>query len=786
MAVGDDDTIAGTLPGTGVARAAPDSTEPTELLAGRYRVVRWLGSGGMGRVYEALDEELGERVALKMLRRGLSDEALERFRREVRLTRRIQHRNVARMFDIGEHAGDRFLTMELVDGESLTSALGERMGWPRLQRLAMQICEGLAAAHGAGVVHRDLKPDNVIVERATDRAVITDFGIARSGDDAGVTQVGVVIGTPRYMAPEQLAGTTVDARADLFSLGVMLYELAAGTRPWAADHAIAIAVAQATQSPRPLTARHVPSGFASVVMACLAVDPAARPSTATEIAMAIGALGGVTAGRAATPTMSPSSRSSPTPSPAYPSTDATTSLAVLPFACAAGDEYLAGGVQEDLTDMLATGRLRVRPPRIASRFEADPRELGRELDVDHVVVGSIRRTATGLRVTARLIGVADGFQLWSRRVDCAETEILDVCGDMGRGIAGALSTRATPGVRPTDPRAVELYLRARDELRRFWGAHAQQAAELLEQAAAYAPDYPPILTALAVASAQAWIKTGTPELLAPARRNVERALATGHAEAHLGSAMLRLNQADPEGAATDLGIALAGSPMSPIAHEIAGFILLEVSAAADSRHHLDTAVRLDPGRAPVIAMSLARLDAIAGDWEGVDRQTELLLADPDPSIAQSGLLVRSRFAVWRRDILGAVVGLRDAPRTRFNLGGIFAIARRWSEDGTFDDAAWSTVIESLFDPNKPRRLQLVFLQRAIEITIVIDQRDRALDALVRCIDFGLIDIEWFERCPLLADLHAQPAAMAAREVLAARAGRVLAAFRAAAGPARPA
>ena len=265
---GEDDTIAtqGTIAVSGPLLSG------TELIAGRYRIVRWVGAGAMGQVYEVLDSELDERVALKVLRSGLSDEAIERFRREVKLTRRIQHRNVARMFDIGEHNHDKFLTMELIEGVPLSRELGTAtatsIDWPRLRSLALQLCAGLAAAHAAGVVHRDLKPDNVLIERGTDRVVITDFGIARSGDDAGVTQIGALIGTPRYMAPEQLAGNEVDHRADVFSLGVMLFELATGTRPWSGDTAVAIAVAQATIAPLPLTAPHIPATFAALIGQC--------------------------------------------------------------------------------------------------------------------------------------------------------------------------------------------------------------------------------------------------------------------------------------------------------------------------------------------------------------------------------------------------------------------------------------------------------------------------------------------------------------------------------------
>src|SRR5215510_11804484 len=154
------------------------------------------------------------------------------------------------------------------------------MPWPRLRAIAVQLCAGLAAAHDAGVIHRDLKPDNVMIERGTERAVIMDFGIARGGDEIGVTQLGALIGTPRYMAPEQLAGDAADHRADLFALGVMLYELATGTRPWSGDSPIAIAMAMASQRPRPITAPQVPAAFAAAIERCLQLDPALRPPSA--------------------------------------------------------------------------------------------------------------------------------------------------------------------------------------------------------------------------------------------------------------------------------------------------------------------------------------------------------------------------------------------------------------------------------------------------------------------------------------------------------------------------
>ena len=776
---GDDDTIASAVP------TASASMEIAQLVANRYRIVRWLGGGGMGRVYEALDTELDERIALKVLRGGMADDVLERFRREVRLTRRIQHRNVARMFDIGEHDGDRFLTMELIEGDALTRELGRSMPWHRLQSLAVQICDGLAAAHRVGVVHRDLKPDNVIVERTTDRAVITDFGIARSIDDASVTQVGAVIGTPRYMAPEQLAGRGVDARADLFSLGVMLYELASGIRPWSGDSAIAIAVAQATQPARPLASSQVPAMFAELVMRCLERDPARRPATAAELSQAIASADAGGAG--VTPPALPGAPppvSPPTMIPAAVGAGHETALAVLPLACGPGDEYLADGVLEDLIDTLSsTPTLRVRPAGIVrARVDPDPRELGRQLEVDHVVVGSLRRTPGGLRLSARLIGVADGFQIWAHRTDCSEAEILTVSEQLGRGIAGALSARATGQTRPTDPRAVELYLRARAELRRFWGSHVQAAAELLEEAAAIAPGSVPIAGALAFASVQAWVMQTDPTLIERARAALERGLALGPPEAYLASATFRFNTGDSVGGAADLGTALLRAPMLGQAHEMAGRILVEVGEVAQARQHFTTATALDPTRAHLVSADLARLDALEGWWERADRALAVIVADPDRSIAQLGGIFQARLAGWRGDRrLMTTMAETFAPRLGPYAGKLLELASRAAETGSIDRAAWPTFLQVFGGAGRPQRGQLMGLQLLSEIAIVLGNTEAALDTLEAADRMGLIDIVVLDRCPLFDRVLDEPRFQAVRGRVAERAALVLAAFRSAAG-----
>jgi serine/threonine-protein kinase len=776
MTKGDDATVAGPAPLT-----AETALAGADLVGGRYRIVRWLGGGGMGRVYEALDTELELKVALKVLNAATAGEALERFRNEVRLTRQIQHRNVARMYDIGVHEGQRFLTLEMIEGDPLTRELGRGpMPWARLAPIAEQICAGLAAAHAVGIVHRDLKPDNVLVERAGGRVVITDFGIARRDTDAGLTQVGTVVGTPRYMAPEQLAGRDLDARADLFSLGVMMYELASDARPWDGDNAIAIAVAQATTAPEPLRAPHLPAAAAALIMKCLALEPAERPASADELRAAIAAVSvGAAPPRAASPAPEPPRAP---PVRAAPK-DAT--LAVLPLACAPDDRYLADGVFEDLIDTLSTtSRLRVRPAgSVLAVTDVDPREVGKKLEVDQVVAGSLRRLPFGLRVTARLISVEDGFQIWSQRTDCTEAEVLVVSQQLAKGIAAALSTRSTVATRPTDPRAVDLYLRARAELRRFWASHARDASELLGEALELAPTSPQIAGAFAYAAVQAWVLSGDPALLARAEVAVARGLATGHGDAYLGSAVLRMNQNDLVGGAGDLGRSLVLAPMSGSAHEAAARILCEVASFDVARHHYETARGLEPLRGKVIETELARLDALSGDIASADRRIADIAADADASIAQLGDVFSVRFAAWRGDVAGAIAASeRVASGVSAPAERMIRFVRESLVRGALDEATWKRLVEGQIAGAPPGRLRLLGIQIIAEVAALVGDVPHALAALESANENGLIDVNWLDRCRIFTRLATEPRWRKVRADVGARAQAVLAAFEQANGP----
>jgi serine/threonine protein kinase/predicted Zn-dependent protease len=261
--------------------------------AGRYQVIEELGHGGMGRVYKVQDTDIKEKVALKLLRPEitLDKETVERFSNELKLARRISHRNVCRMFDLGRAEGTTFITMEFVPGEDLKSFIhrSKRLSTGTAISIAKQVCEGLEEAHRLGVVHRDLKPGNIMIDKDGD-AKIMDFGIARSLSGRGITGAGVLIGTPEYMSPEQVEGKEVDARSDLYSLGIILYEMVTGRLPFAGETPLSVAHKQkyeTPEDPKKLNAQ-LPDDLARVILKCLAKDRDKRYQSAAELGTELG------------------------------------------------------------------------------------------------------------------------------------------------------------------------------------------------------------------------------------------------------------------------------------------------------------------------------------------------------------------------------------------------------------------------------------------------------------------------------------------------------------------
>ena len=773
-------------------RGSPDRPAAGErqLLAGRYEILALLGAGSMGTVYRARDLELDEVVALKVLRRDLVDSpaSLELFRREVRLSRRVTHRNVARVFDIGEHEGERLLTMELVEGESLGQALAREGAFavPRALAVALAIAEGLGGAHEAGVVHRDLKPDNVLLAR-DGRVVITDFGVARAiagAGGAGQTFNGLV-GTPAYMAPEQIEGRPdVDARADIYALGALISELLTGKRVWGGASPF---VPERLEGPAPdprAGKPGLPAALAELVMRCLACKREQRPATIAEVAGDLAALAASCDAGAATD-LPPSHRR--TSEPALPA-DTDKTIAVLSFRNAgpAEDDYLASELTDDLIDALSmTHGLRVRARSTLLRFRdtgtaLDAREIGAEVGVEAILEGSVRRAPGVVRMTLRLIGVADGFQLWAKRFERAERDVLAINDEAARSIAQALGVSERTSVRapPTDPRVVDLYLRGRYEYRKFWPDSLRRGLALLQEALALSPDDPSLLAAVAGAlSRLSFYDEGSLDAArAAAERAVTAAPEAGEPYLALGSVLFQTG--DCPGAVRALREAAHLAPGLAEAHSALGRLLTEIGAVDEGIRRIEAALQLDP-EVQLAHSELSRAAALLGRWEESAAHGEQLLRQ-----SMFGFwLLETRLVLWQqrsyrgvpyvasaeyREALGREGGkLADAPRQ------VLAVLT----DGRLPEGAVD--LRELAQTHRNGvRGRLYLLQMAAEVHGFLGDRERVLAAIEDAAASGLIDRLWLESCPLLADVRADPRYRSAHAEVVRYTDSILAAYRA--------
>ena len=728
------------------------ATSPPILIGGRYQILSLAGAGSMGSVYRARDTELDEIVALKFLRPDLvhTPDILARFRREVRLARRVAHRHVAKVYDIGEHDGDKFLTMAFIEGEPLRALLHRSRPLPvsRAVSIARAVCQGLDAAHAVGVIHRDLKPDNVML--GSDGALsITDFGIARSAEriDGGATAtLGSAIGTPAYMSPEQVEGAPdVDGRADIYALGVMLFEMVTGELPFSGGSAIAVAAARLDREPpdpRDLRPGIDPE-LARLILRCMARQPADRFASAAELDAA---LSRVTA-----------SDSSPVPLAAPDRTAATAAtsagdktVAVLPFRNPGGadEAYLADGLTEDLIDTLSTARgLRVRPRSATVRFAGDDRDaraIGRELDVQVIVDGSVRRRGDMLRVTARLVSVAEGFQLWARRFDRPAGDALLVSDEVADAVARALAVAPAGQKRkaPTDATAIDLYLRGRAELRDLGGEAMERAVAFLEEAHTRAPDDPTLLAALARAHGRSFFFSTEPSSIERALELAELALdaAPGHADALLALAQARFARGDYLAAADHVCAAIARAPYLPEAYELLGRLRLEVGPLDEGIAATERALRLDP-LLVTSRLELARGLGLRGDFESA---LNLVATAPDGDRAARGPFV-ARLLSWSREPARWAAHL---PPTMplIASGGLIEAVVDMLLAGRIDHSVHDRFL-ALATPDRPVRFRVLMLQLAAEFSAYAGDPRAALERIREAIDLGLIDLMWLDHCP---------------------------------------
>jgi len=482
-----------------------------KTFAGRYEIIEELGKGGMGSVYRVEDTKVKEEVALKLINPDIAadEQTIERFRNELRLARKIRHKNVCQMYDLGESDGRYYITMEYVSGEDLKNFIkrSRQLSINTAITIGRQICEGLAEAHKQGIVHRDLKPGNIMIDQ-DGNARIMDFGIARSTKSEGMTQPGMIIGTPEYMSPEQAEAYKIDHRSDIYSFGVILYEMLTGQLPFKGDTALSIILkhkSEAPKDPRELNP-DISEDMNRLIINCMEKNQEVRiqsveqilnhlKTTETSVAITRAEMLGEELSRPDEDKQKVSmkrifvlallffaiviitlviwrlipSKKAVTPLEGKPS------IAVLPFEDLSeqkDQEYFCDGMTEQLiTNLTKIPDLKVIARTSIMLYKNSPKniqQISQELGVSHILVGSVRKSGDKLRVSAQFINAADGFHLWANDYDRGLDDIFTIQDDVSQSIANTLevtlSERTNQTIQSTYPKnvlAYDYYMKAR-------------------------------------------------------------------------------------------------------------------------------------------------------------------------------------------------------------------------------------------------------------------------------------------------------------------------------------
>nr|MBA3317672.1 protein kinase [Gemmatimonadales bacterium] len=720
-------------------------------LGSSYTIERELGGGGMSSVYLAEETALGRRVVIKILPPELAHAVSgERFRQEIRFAARLTHPHIVPLLAAGESDGLPWFTMPYVEGESLRVRLA-RGPLPLGEVVSMlrDVAGALAYAHGHGVVHRDIKPDNVLLNAGT--ALVTDFGVAKAltaatgGAESGITTLGVALGTPAYMAPEQGAGDpATDHRADIYALGCLAYEAITGAPPFAGRPPAELIAAHAIQSPEPLARRRpdVPPALAELVMRCLAKRPADRPQSAGEVLNALdGIQSGAGSSRRRTVAVAAAvlavllgvavvlgngARLIPDgipPSAASP----IHSIAVLPFVNTGGDpedEYFSDGMTDELAHALG-GLPDIRVAGRTSSYAykgkaATVQEIGRALGVRGVIAGTVRRAGERLRVTVQLSSATDGFQRWSHEYERGSSDVFEMQDELTRAIVAELEpalrgtgTQVASERRGTaDPVAYEHYLRGRyffarrgtpalltaiDEYRAAIGRDSAFARAHAGMALVYV-----VLPSYESVSVDSVNRLG----IASARRAL--ALDSTLADAHLALATALANELELDSADAEFRRVLALAPNDPTTRLWHSAVLQGQGRVEDALAATRRAMELDPLSAvirtdlAVVLLSARRYpEAFAAARRAVELDstftyTRVVLAwlhgltgRPDSALAQLGLDrpvdpgLTWRGAGWR-GVAAWVYGRAGRPADVRRMGA--EIARQPNGGGGYDEA----------------------------------------------------------------------------------------------------
>jgi serine/threonine protein kinase/tetratricopeptide (TPR) repeat protein len=728
-------------------------TSLTSALADRYRIERELGAGGMATVYLAHDLRHDRKVALKILR---PDVALtlgaDRFLREIQLVARLSHPHILPLFDSGEAEGALYYVMPNAEGASLRDRLDQVKTLPvdEALRITSEVADALDYAHRRNVVHRDIKPENILLHEG--HAMVADFGIGKAlasaaKDSSTFTQIGVTVGTPAYMSPEQATGDDVDGRSDLFSLGCVLYEMLAGEVAFTGPSAQATIAKRFMYSPPPVASGRpeVPQAVSDAVARLLAREPAERHSTGAQVVTDLrqAATGSV----AARPVRESSDKS----------------IAVLPFANLSAEpenEFFSDGLTEEIiTDLSGVKALRVISRNSSMQKKGSKlslRDIGRELGVRYLLTGGVRKAGNALRITAQLVESETDAPVWADKYSGTMDDVFDVQERVSRAIVGALQVQLSASeesrlaARPIqNPRAFEAFLRARDELRR-WGNSTDRAAQFIQQAIEIEGESP-ALRALKAFMLYSQVRAGMSTVASPL--DVMESEARG---------LIQLN------------------PDAPFGHALLGFVNYERGLHPDAVRHLTRALELDPTDSDALFCLGISYQSAGQVQASIEVAARFLRSDPLSPFAW----VLTGVAQWFGGNIGGQLDAikkaceldPESPIIRWSLGYTYALVGRLAEARV--QAEWirerapempySRQLTSVLDGLEGRpaaaleTLQRVDLRQLdahhtfhiSESYAMAGDTTRSLQLLERAVDRGFYPVRFIaEYCAFMEPLH---------------------------------
>jgi eukaryotic-like serine/threonine-protein kinase len=776
---------------------------------GNYRILEKIGAGGQGTVYKATDTKLGRAVVIKVLPPELTvkEANLKRFEREARLASALDHPNICTIFDLNEIGDVHFIAMQFVEGKNVRDLVnGRPLDLRSALSIAIQVADALAAAHARGIVHRDIKAGNVMVTPAG-QVKILDFGLAKllDSEDLGgihhtdLTEVGIPYGTATYAAPEQARGERVDARADIFSTGVLLYELLTGTWPFQGKTSVDVRHAVLHEDPQPLdVARpgNTPARLQAILDRALAKDPRDRYQKAAALRddlrealrqveagtsdtyvepvaprhlAGTGRMGramrwllGITSGERSSSTRSSDSLSAHETPATSMGDNERKSVAILPFKNVSNDPqssfYEFSLADAVITELARVRSLVVRPSSEIAKYQSsqvDPRQAGREVSVSAVLSAGFLRAGNRIRVTAQLVDVGSGDLLWSDRIDADATDIINVQDTITQEICDGLRLELTTDEKDrleqqktVNAEAYEIYLRGRDALGRYIyhtiaRKDVDEAIEHFERASEMDPSFALAHSALGAAYASRVMKGfGEPDDHALAQEAFNKALALDPylIEARMNMIFIYLSRGEKAKARDAVDELRREAPNDASVHFVRAVVARLDGDYERALRSLDRMVRLNPTERVVVSYNRARLLTYLRRFDEALAELDAGAAnEPDHPLIRT---FRARTLYYRGEPTKAAEILEQVLEQHPQLDGIRPIYATFLSSLGFSDEARAQLTEEVRQTADTDHDVAYWLASAYAME---GERDEALRWLRRAIELGNENRPWFER-----------------------------------------